>query len=845
MQKLIFRNANGVEVDLTSGNFGITEWKGFSDTSLNLQTQQVPFQDGSVYLDGLLGNREISVTLAVNDNNDLEKRYELRRNLIEILNPKLGEGTLIYKNDYLMRQIKGVPLLPVFKNKNSNDKGTLKASLAWTCPNPYWEDVEEKAVFFKSYEVVEVENNGDIPVQMKIDFFTENVKNPVITRMGDGKKIAYDGILSNNLHIDTNIGNKHVYSEALKFDALKFNSDLTSVCFSKKIGIFVASGAGILKFSYSGKNWTDIILPGSEIMNCVRYIEQLDLFIAVGNTGAIYTSTDCIVWNKKESNTNKNLNDVAYSEILNLFVVVGNTELLISSDGESWQSQNVTYNLNSVTYSKELNLFVAVGNNAFVTSSDGVLWEERDSGISATYFYLQSVVWSKKNEQFVAVGYYGNITVSNDGINWVEHSYGNNDLMDVIYNDISELFVAVGKNGYIISSDDGINWTQQYHNNELFLNGIVYSPELSIYLSVGKNNNIIMGENLTDWEFIDVETSIPFLCVIFVEKFKKYFAVANSSHIFTSANGEKWEQIQLQDSESLTGIVYSENQNIFVVVGSYGGIYVSRDGDTWLKQTTLQGTLYGVTYSESQNLFVAVGRNEVIFTSQDTSSWIERRRGSNFYIERVKYIEQLDLFVAVGGTPDTIAQRGTILTSNDGINWTEIQISNAKCFFDVTYIPSMKLLVAVGNKGQIPSTATGLIITSNNGINWSKLTSEINKTLYSVVYSEAQNLLITVGDNANVFFSKDGKNYERINNVYNTSFRYICYSESLMEFLIVGLQSAVMRSVFELTENEIQNISFDSDMNLNIKKGKNQFRLMRDDGEVTGRIIYRQKYIGV
>lgn len=844
MQKLIFRNANGVEVDLTSGDFGITEWKGFSDVSLNLQTQQVPFQDGSVYLDGLLGNREISVTLAVNDNNDLEKRYELRRNLIEVLNPKLGEGTLIYKNDYLMRQIKGVPLLPVFKNKNSNDRGTLKASLAWTCPSPYWEDVEEKAVFFKSYEVVDVENNGDIPAQMKIDFFTENVKNPVITRMGDEKKIAYNGILSNNLHIDTNIGNKHVYSEALKFDALKFNGDLTSVCFSKKTGIFVASGAGILKFLYSGENWTDVILTGSEIMNCVKYIEQLNLFVAVGNTGAIYMSTDGIVWNKKESNTTKDLRDVAYSEILNLFVAVGGTEILISSDGESWQSQNVTYILNSIAYSKELNLFVAVGNNDLITSSDGVNWDKRDSGISVTYFYLQSVVWSKKNEQFVAVGYNGKITVSNDGINWVEHSYGNKNLMDVIYNDISELFIAVGKNGLIITSNDGINWTQQYHNNELFLNGIVYSPELNIYLSVGKNNDIIMGENLTDWEFIDVEAPISFLCVIFVKKFKKYFAVADS-YIFTSTNGEKWEKIELQNSELLNGIVYSESQNIFVVVGNYGGIFVSHDGDTWLKQTTLQGLLNGVSYSESQNLFVAVGMNEVIFTSEDTISWVERRRGSNFEIKRVKYIEQLDLFVAVGGTPNTIAQRGTILTSNDGINWTEIQISNAKCFFDVTYIPSMKLLVAVGNKGQITSTATGLIVTSNDGVNWSKLTSEINKTLYSVVYSEAQNLLITVGDNGNVFFSKDGKNYERINNVYNSSFRYVCYSDLLMEFLIVGLQSAVMRSVFELAENEIQNISSDSDMNLNIKKGKNQFRLMRDEGEVTGRIIYRQKYIGV
>ena len=80
MQKLIFRNGNGVEVDFTSGDFGIVNWTGFSEADLNIQTQQVPFNDGSVYLDSLIQDRVISITLAINDEKNLEKRYTLRRN---------------------------------------------------------------------------------------------------------------------------------------------------------------------------------------------------------------------------------------------------------------------------------------------------------------------------------------------------------------------------------------------------------------------------------------------------------------------------------------------------------------------------------------------------------------------------------------------------------------------------------------------------------------------------------------------------------------------------------------------------------------------------------------------
>ena len=63
MQKLVFTNGGGQTIDLTSvlngGNFGITNWEGLSGVGLNIQVQQVPFQDGGVFLGALMEQREI------------------------------------------------------------------------------------------------------------------------------------------------------------------------------------------------------------------------------------------------------------------------------------------------------------------------------------------------------------------------------------------------------------------------------------------------------------------------------------------------------------------------------------------------------------------------------------------------------------------------------------------------------------------------------------------------------------------------------------------------------------------------------------------------------------------
>ena len=188
MQKLVFKNANGVELDLTSGNFGITEWEGLSGAELNIQTQQVPFEDGAVFLDALIQQREIALTLAMKDDNNLETRYANRRQLISALNPKLGEGVLVYTNDFVSKQIHCIPQIPVFQNHNSNDSGTPKASIVFSCPSPYWEDLEETVIEVNKGNLVNIVNDGDVSTFPKIEI-DGVLTNPVVINQNTNKAI--------------------------------------------------------------------------------------------------------------------------------------------------------------------------------------------------------------------------------------------------------------------------------------------------------------------------------------------------------------------------------------------------------------------------------------------------------------------------------------------------------------------------------------------------------------------------------------------------------------------------------------------------------------------------------
>ena len=326
MQKLVFKNGNNVTVDLTNHvNYGITSWQGFSADEINIQSQQVPFQDGAVFLDALLQERDLNVTLAIQDNNDLAKRYRLRRELIALMNPKLGEGILIYTNDFTSKQIHVIPHLPVFDNHNSNDAGTPKASLTWTACNPYWEDMEDKDVTFQIGQQPIIKNEGDIPCQLEMDWYTNYVKNGRVTNVTQNQKIKYNGDLNDSLKIVTAIGKKSVTTEKMGFDVSNIGNIIQSICYSAELGLFVAVGySGKILTSPDGITWTSRTSGVSVYLTGVTYSAELGLFVAVGESGTILYSVFSLAENK--------IQNISADSDIGMNLGIGNNQFRINKD---------------------------------------------------------------------------------------------------------------------------------------------------------------------------------------------------------------------------------------------------------------------------------------------------------------------------------------------------------------------------------------------------------------------------------------------------------------------------------------------------------------------------------
>ena len=359
MRKLVWQNSLGDEINLTKSPFGVINWEGFSNAPLNIQSQQVPMQDGSVFLDALIENRDLNVTLSIQDGNDLEKRYELERQLIHILNPKLGEGYLIYTNDFISKRIKCIPQIPLFPNKNSNDPGTQKGELAWTACEPYWEDLEETSIFLRAGSQTQIINNGDTKIGMKIDFFTNDVTEPQIKSFTENKTIKLNGNFQNEINIETNFGKKKITTRELIFNLSNIGVNLYSITYSESLGLFISVGNnGTILTSSDGINWTSRTSGVSKDLNSITYSESLGLFVVVGENGTILTSSDGINWTSRTSGVSTWLYSVTYSESLGLFVVVGeNGTILISA---FTPAENL---ISTLTLDSNMTLGLEVGSN--------------------------------------------------------------------------------------------------------------------------------------------------------------------------------------------------------------------------------------------------------------------------------------------------------------------------------------------------------------------------------------------------------------------------------------------------------------------------------------------------
>ena len=806
MQKLVFVNGAGETIDLTSGDFGITKWEGFSGADLNIQSQQVPFQDGAVFLDALIEQRELSVTVAMDAKGDLDKRYRLRRQMISILNPKLGEGLLIYTDNHLSKQIHVIPQIPLFETNNSNDAGTPKVSCSFTACNPYWEDLEETSVSISGLNTVV--NNGDVPAQVEIIIPAGSI-NPSIANRRNQKQIKLQGTYDDSIEINTKVGNKSILENKTGFKWVA-GGDFNDVTYG--MGLYVYIGTQIVtENKLTGEYKTPAIVNSYEL-NSVCFGNNE--FVAVGKHGTVITSSDGETFNITHSViiNNRNLTNIIYEN--NLYILLAEDGSIFTAGADhnfTFRNSGVELKLNRAIYGN--NLFVVVGaNGTILTSPDGINWTPRTSGVN---YDLNSITYA--NGLFVAVGKNATILTSPDGINWTPRTSGlqASNLSGITYG--KELFVVVSSSGnYMIYSPDGLNWT--VINVSERAKNIIYSN--NIFTKVGSSGLIANSNNGISWNVKNKNFSNSITNIVHINNLYFAFTEDSSSILYKSSDGINFSRSRSTTlNNKMNDITFGDgyyvlvcNEGIIIRIADFAG------ADT----TQISGNynLYSVTYGNG--LFVAVGMWGRIYTSPDGLNWT-LREGATKDLYNVIY--ENDRFIAVG--------LKTIITSDDGINWVDKSPDSTTTFRKVTY--GKGIFVAVGNK----------IYASSDGDAWREGTYFITGDNYYSSVAYGNNIFIaTYTDVYNNFrFSENGIDWSFLS-VDNIPLLMNCIVFGDDKFVAGGESGFVANTYLSAIINIISDLSLDSDMTFNLEIGDNDILYFNDNGnEAT--LKYRQRYIGV
>lgn len=866
MQRLVFTNGGGQTIDLTSGNFGITEWEGFSNTSLNIQQQQVPFQDGGVFLDALIEQRELSVTLAMQDNNNLELRYQQRRELISALNPKLGEGYLIYTNDFTSKRIKCIPQIPLFETHNSDTVGTPKASLAWTACEPYWEDLEDTVVFLNDGENI-IQNDGDIPVGIKLNILNDStqIKDILLRNANEDREIKLNVETNKSIEINTNVGNKKIESQNLVIDLIA--SPLGGkVAYSSKLKLYANIQETNLKTSKNLVDWKMINLYSNIGGRTINWLDETEEFIAIYDTSGIldfphiYTSKDGIEWNlniAQSLGSDNTFTSIAYGS--GKYVLVGrNGVIYTSTDKINWtaRTSNVNVNLNKIIYSREKNIFIIIGNSGTILRShDGITWTSVENVTASNINDIKEI-----EGKFILTGMNNTCMQSENGTSWesiiIDDMTGTVDFYGVTY--ILEKYYLYGRRlkegstyySVIYNSGDLDRWTRVVDNDDNVMGTISFLEYVYDY------GYYILNLSRKTLNFNSYETLLYGNVSKFAysKKLKLYMYV-DGLKIHTSYDLKNW--LNYNSEYSIAGICYSEYYNCFLLYSNTNyniRVFKTINGDNLqliYQNTEWHGRITNLKVFDNV-CFLLGGKYDpsdraLILKSENLTQWNDVSPITTGFFESIT--KGNNKYILVGGITEASNSDGIVYESNNGENWI---IKNLGSF-----TPQHLYSIASSSEGKIVIGGSSIYYSDDN-INWQQIYSS-SFIIYDCVYSEyyKQFVLTSYYFSLGTFYSetyffRDGNKtmFMGEETIENIRFNRIVVIDN-GDIFLSGF-SYLYKLYYDEKENIINKISPDSNMNIQLEVGINNivlsyiFTTSSESLNQNQNILkFRQKYLGV
>jgi len=529
------------------------------------------------------------------------------------------------------------------------------------------------------------------------------------------------------------------------------------------IAVIILLGCGEVAQADPLENWTwRNPLPTGADLIAVAYGDGG--YLALGSDGSAVTSTNGVTWDRGDRAGVSSDFDVFCGLACGKgqFVAVAwdyvAQALAIdsSADGLNWVQRLVgplydTLGADKYSIAYGNGLFVVVPGDASrdfgAVSPDGINWNLVQAGVPDAW--IEAITYGQG--QFVAVGYYGSIITSSNGVDWVRRQSGTaNYLLSVAYGDGE--FVAVGLDvtndgAAMVTSPDGVNWSPRPMTNSpgplehiAYLDGKFLVPPGDPLMTSTDGVNWVQSQSFTGIGPLSVASSNG-----------QSVGVSGVGEIWTSSDGLSWERREPHGPRNdLQGIAYGNG--LFVTVGlatnasSPPALLTSPDAVSWTQQQPgTRSNLQAVAYGNGR--FVAVGDGGASVASPDGTNWVQEQTGTANNLQAISYAS--GRFVAVG-------ERGTIIDSADGINWLQRSSGTRSALSAIAY----------GNGQSIAVGDAGAIVASVDGTNWSQRPFPTPATaLCGIAFGNGR--FIISGQTTNVggiaMTSTDGVRWDRLN----------------------------------------------------------------------------------
>jgi photosystem II stability/assembly factor-like uncharacterized protein len=347
---------------------------------------------------------------------------------------------------------------------------------------------------------------------------------------------------------------------------------------------------------------------------------QYGRYWAVGDRGAIFSSTDGKLWARYKQFTERNLFGITFRDPA-LGVVVGEGGLIATTEdnGEHWSTvkTGVVEDLRGVSFgSRNVGCAVGLRGIILVTHDEGKTWIRKDVGLGESFF---AVTMTSPSEAWV-VGERGMILHTVDsGRTWTSERHSSGRWLYSVWFG-GDAGWAVGQGGMVLRRMMG-KW------DEIPLPA--GADTLFAITGLGRQSVIVAGAggqawNTTDvgmsWQRREMGTKEPVTGIVMAGDTGWAVGMENAMYSTIDA-GASWANYALESLPSFTAAAFTDAAAGWVV-GRRGLIWMTRDGGkTWGQQEAgVRRDLVAVK-ALSRALCFASGEGVIVKTDDGGNTW--------------------------------------------------------------------------------------------------------------------------------------------------------------------------------------------------------------------------------